>query len=292
MPHGNRPIPFVAVVLAISTLSGCCAYTAAPASPSRDPIAREDLANQLAREGKSKEALEQYLWCFDHGLENDRAYDGVRASFLISDIRRLGQTYPPAIDALRQRMDLAKQSLLSGNGQPRQADDFALLAVRFGEFDRVMTLLGELSKRHPESLPLTERIVDPLLNNMLMENRYLQIVEAVPQDRAWLDAQLNRSRELMDYMQARAAGSVLGALQVAFIGTYFTTSHTESYFEALAGAGRRREAEYLAVGLMDIDGSQEMRTRLSEAAKRAGNDDLANRILQGLQTASAETAPS
>jgi hypothetical protein len=290
MPLCNRSIRFLGVVLAISTLSGCCPYTA-PANPSTNPMEREHLADQLAREGKSKEALEQYLWCFDNGLENDPAYDGVRASFLISDIWRLGQTYPPAIDALRQRMERAKQSLLSSHGQPQQADDFAVLATRLGEIDRVMTLLGELSKRRPESLPLTERIVDQLLNNMLAEKRYLQIVEAVPQDRAWLDAQLNRSRELMDYMDARAGGSLVGALQVAFIGTYFTTSQTEGYFEALAGAGRHRDAEYLAVGLMDIDGSPEMRTRLSEAAKRAGDDDLASRIRQGLQTAPARTAP-
>jgi len=76
-----------------------------------DPMERGRYADRLAQLGKHKEALEHYLWCFDEGLKHDSSYVGVRVSFLLSDIKRLGAAYPPAIKALEKRRDDAEQTV-------------------------------------------------------------------------------------------------------------------------------------------------------------------------------------
>jgi len=82
------------------------------ASAPDDPMAKQDVARALVWEKAYPEALELFLWCFDHGLEHDSAFTGVRSSFLLDDIARLGKAYPTALEALRERRDRARAFLL------------------------------------------------------------------------------------------------------------------------------------------------------------------------------------
>jgi len=43
-----------------------------------DPFNRHNYASALAADGKAKEALEHYLWCFDEGARHDAAYEQFR----------------------------------------------------------------------------------------------------------------------------------------------------------------------------------------------------------------------
>src|SRR5262245_22764339 len=61
------------------------------AGKENDPMARAQYADNLAQLGKYPEALDEYLWCFDHGLEHMPAYYGVRVSFLLNSISSLGR---------------------------------------------------------------------------------------------------------------------------------------------------------------------------------------------------------
>jgi thiol-disulfide isomerase/thioredoxin len=80
-----------------------------------DPMARGEYADALAEAGFNAEALDHYLWCFDHGLEHSPSYVGVRLSFLLSDITDLGKNYPPALQALAERRDAAEKKLLDAS---------------------------------------------------------------------------------------------------------------------------------------------------------------------------------
>ena len=89
-----------------------------------DPSMRQQHAQALAETGKYEEALAEYLWCFDHGNEaTNGAYTGVRLSFLLGAIARLGKQYPPAIQALEARRDKAEAALLSGKGTRDDASE-------------------------------------------------------------------------------------------------------------------------------------------------------------------------
>jgi len=55
------------------------------AAGTNDPSARMQFGVALAQKGKDAEALTEFLWCFDHGLEAGPAFTGVRLSFLLMD---------------------------------------------------------------------------------------------------------------------------------------------------------------------------------------------------------------
>src|SRR5215470_130760 len=56
-----------------------------PEDKKNDPMLRMPYADALAQKGKYEEALVEYLWCFDHGLEYNQSFVGVRGSFLLSN---------------------------------------------------------------------------------------------------------------------------------------------------------------------------------------------------------------
>jgi hypothetical protein len=59
------------------------------AAGTNDASARMQFGKALAEKGRDAEALAEYLWCFDHGLETDPAFRGVRPSFLLMYIKNL-----------------------------------------------------------------------------------------------------------------------------------------------------------------------------------------------------------
>ena len=75
------------------------------AAGTNDPMARMDFGQALAQKGMDAEALSEFLWCFDHGLEASPAFVGMRASFLLTDIKNLSTRFPAAREALVTRRD-------------------------------------------------------------------------------------------------------------------------------------------------------------------------------------------
>lgn len=71
--------------------------------------ARYKHAQELAKTGNHEEALKEFLWCYDEGMPLIASYGGVRYSFLLQMIAKLGETYPPALAAMRERRDQAEQ---------------------------------------------------------------------------------------------------------------------------------------------------------------------------------------
>ena len=59
-----------------------------------DPMLRMSYGDALAQKGRAEDALSEYLWCFDHGLEHSPSFSGVRLSFLLSKIVQLSRTNP------------------------------------------------------------------------------------------------------------------------------------------------------------------------------------------------------
>jgi len=70
-----------------------------------DPMLRMSYGDALAQKGRAEDALSEYLWCFDHGLEHGPGFRGVRLSFLLARIVQLGRTYQAALDELRKRSE-------------------------------------------------------------------------------------------------------------------------------------------------------------------------------------------
>src|SRR5438128_1217497 len=68
-----------------------------------DPFAIMVQGDELAKRGRYADALNDYLWVFDHGVEAERAFNGARASTLLEALLRLSSHYPEAKRQLEQK---------------------------------------------------------------------------------------------------------------------------------------------------------------------------------------------
>ncbi len=98
-----------------------------------DPMLRMSYGDALAQKGRAEDALSEYLWCFDHGLEHGPGFTGVRLSFLLGRIVQLGRTHPAALDELRKRRDAAGKEIEASKADFPTAMGFAALNSNLGE---------------------------------------------------------------------------------------------------------------------------------------------------------------
>jgi thiol-disulfide isomerase/thioredoxin len=230
-----------------------------------DPQARLQFAVALAQSGKNAEALKEYLWCFDHGLEASPAFTGVRLSFLLSYIKNLSAEYPPALEALKSRRDEREARI--GNGSIDRQDVIDLIALNkiLGEKERSLTLYDRLPAGSRERL-LTARQITPQL---LEAKRYNDVLVGVDVSAAFQQRIATLQRALTAMKQDLPSRDILRT-------TMRRSAVTDgvSYFEALAGLHRNEEAQALKEQILKFDPSAETQGALAEAANRAGNHDL------------------
>jgi len=84
-------------------------------SEKTDPSARLRLARQAAAGANYEEALSDYRWWFDHALEYDKVFYGVRLSYVLHEWRDVGGEYPFALDELRGVRDDVECKLRSAH---------------------------------------------------------------------------------------------------------------------------------------------------------------------------------
>jgi tetratricopeptide (TPR) repeat protein len=100
----------------------------------------------LAKEGKHQEALERYIWFHNHALEHDRGMHGVRLSFALGAWKNLGESYPPALVALKKIRDDDTALLEAGKGRFDLFVDVAAINRTLGENSRTVELFRRLDK--------------------------------------------------------------------------------------------------------------------------------------------------
>ena len=102
--------------------------------------------NKLVHEGKYEEALERYIWFHDHALEHERSMHGVRLSFALMYWNKLGEKYPPALEAFKKVRDEKTQRLVDGKGSYDLFVDVHALNRQLGDNDKSIKLFKELDE--------------------------------------------------------------------------------------------------------------------------------------------------
>ncbi len=220
-----------------------------------DVRARQRHADELARRGKNAEALEEYLWCFDEGMRKAPEFNGVRLSFLLGSIARLGKQYPPALEQLRERRDAAKASLDTDPLNIAAQADFAAINRELGENEANLAFFDQLPLIGSSRTSFGSRIWDTLIE----AKRYRDAVEAKPYQ-SFMKELVN----LMDLMR-RSPGLPV-ARQIVTRGG--------KELEALAGAGNLDQARALLKLLKEVDPSEETLGKLRQHLERAGHEEL------------------
>jgi thioredoxin-related protein len=96
---------------------------------------RVDLGRRLVREGKSAQALEHFLWAFDH-TRDEPTWAVARLTGLLGEIAALLPAIPEARTALEVRRNAAARVVLEDGRHPVPKDELLLRAGELGALNR------------------------------------------------------------------------------------------------------------------------------------------------------------
>lgn len=236
-----------------------------------DPILRMKLGQALAGQKKYAEALDDYLWCFDHGT-NDPSFVGVRGSFLLSDIAALSANYPPAKTALEERRDKAEAAARAGSAPIPVVFDAMELNRALNQRDRNLTLFDALAPGDPARKACVRLLFDELLK----ARRYKEITAA-------LDPLADFAEQVAGYDRLEGVYRTPGVngRHVEEVQRRYVILHGAGLLEAVAGVNDHDMARKLEAKILAFDRSPDTRERLAAAAARAGDTALAAEIRTG-----------
>jgi RNA polymerase sigma factor (sigma-70 family) len=241
------------------------AQTAAAAVPiTHDMVeARYKRAQELARSGDTAAALKEYLWCFDEGMPRVGGYTGVRRSYVLSEIAKLGESNPDALAALRERRDAAEKRLLASKADFDASADFAAINRSLKEDTRTLQLYDQLAPDDTRRRSLGSSIYELLT----AASRYQDALQV-------------RSYAMMstifesNIQEPSLPANVPNLEQRRQDLRNYTVTSTAKSIEVLAGAGDLTHAKTLAERLLAYDGSEETKAVLQKSLTRAGHPEL------------------
>jgi RNA polymerase sigma factor (sigma-70 family) len=207
-------------------------------------------AHELTRAGKFQEALDVYLQCYrDVAGRNTLPNQQI----VMSQIKQLGETYPPAIVALRDLRDSARQRFEAGETSRDVVSEIGFLNERLDEGHATIALYDRLPAGDPgrQSLALIGR------RAFVDAKRYADALVGTPFG--------SMVRELE--MGIRSAARLTGMSLVTHRD--YVIQGTLSHIEVLLGSGKREEAAELTQKLLAFDGSDATRAALQHHVDRA-----------------------
>lgn len=177
----------------------------------KDCMLRGELADALARRGHHEEALAEYLRCFDEGRDAS-GYGGVRLSFLLSDIKRLGAVYPPALRALEERRDAAGERVLAVPVEAKQKGramidtsndvfEFVALNSELDTPERTLALFERLLERGRPPLHVRAAFLPHVLDPLRTARRYADLLLLVDKPAGYVRDALKRDAMLESFAQ-------------------------------------------------------------------------------------------
>ena len=225
--------------------------------------ARYKRAQELAKAGQAEEALKEYLWCFDEGMPRVAGYGGVRFSFLLSQITKLGEQYPAALSALRERRDAAERRMAASATDYDATSTFGSINRVLNEKNRTLTAFDQLQSDDPRRKRLGSEVFDELIKR-----------------KSYRDAFGARPYAMMSSSFESSARDMPGiavmpnADKIREANRLYVVSSALKNIEVLAGAGELDDARKLADRLLTYDGSEATRQELQKNLERAGQPNL------------------
>lgn len=223
---------------------------------------------ELADSGKYQEALEEadYYW---RESRKSMEQGGVRLSFFLGSMERLAGEHPPARKVLERWLGDATAELADKHGNALQATMEAVGLAKAVDRPEIVVQLAEKSQG------MTLATVVLLAGDVLLKERcYQRIVDSGTCSPKAVKERLGLAK--FGLQSARSAGVDGGDDTQAALAMAVLLP-----FEALAGVGREDEAMDVAKLVLGGAPDAAVRTRLADAAVRAGRPGLAKRIRSG-----------
>jgi thiol-disulfide isomerase/thioredoxin len=258
-----------------------------------DPVKRMQHGVRLVQEGKKKEAIVEYLWCFDHGLEASTAFSSVRLSYLVSYIHHLGTSYKPAMEALCDRRDRAEKALLDGasdkkakdssdsSGYPRSrfeaASEVSAINQELNEQGRTADVYKKLMTKGEKDRRILSVFIDEVLDPLIASSEYSSIVAGLPNPLATVEQKIESYRSIQEYERSKPQEADRSSSE------HFkrrALDQGSKIYEALVGVKDLTNAHRIAQRILRFDGSGGIYKLLMERALRAEGSEEVVWLLQ------------
>lgn len=208
-------------------------------NPAPEPIERLRRADRLAQERRYDEALAEYLWCFDQGIERRPETVGAY-SFLMTSLDRLASVHPPAREALTRRRDQAELDIHGQTAHPLQALDYASLNHILGDDLRTLAASRRLEQEGPSEQGMGTLLFQSAMHRLLDDRRYGDFLGGCGPVEGYIARAIDAVDATREHPRLREAA----VADVVETGAGF--------FEALLGGGRPEEARRLGDRLIDF----------------------------------------
>ena len=224
----------------------------------RDLMGRMRLGHELMLRGLFDEATRELAWLWEHSLEVDPEFAGVRASFLASELGMLVATHPPAREQFSRLRDAAEQRL---------PDKLALLdwiglCQVLGDEPRILAWFDRVKASPPPGLALHS---DPRILEILERHeRWADLGRLVPDPAAMLREEHDTLVEMTRQLPPGAPAEMMA--QAASYLHENLRRRAASLCRAMRAAGRAQEATATEAQARALDPSPEMDAALRGAA--------------------------
>jgi thiol-disulfide isomerase/thioredoxin len=226
-----------------------------------NPQLRMSYGDALAQKGRAEDALSEYLWCFDHGLEHGPGFTGVRLSFLLAKIAQLGQTHPAALDEMRKRRDAAAKDIEAKRADFSAAMGFTALNSYLHESQQTLALFDRIKADKSQPAMIRNYLFDQAMDQLLSAKRYKDVI-AGKDARAKVRERIARHEQQKRFFPDDPSLRTFMKRQVSVDGA--------KYYEALLGSGDQTGAADVAASLVGFDPTDAY-PPLIAAANRAGD---------------------
>jgi hypothetical protein len=225
-------------------------------------------ARTLAHEGRHEEALQEYIWFFEHAEKETGRLGAVRLSGGLADWAELAKVYPKALQALEAIRDRKTQLLLLRVGEWNMFHEVVSINEYLGCQQQTYSLFKTLAASNEK---FAERCFDIALPSILHAGDY-ELAERFLGDPV---EQVGRSSEMLNYCIRR--GDQSNDTDVLKSQIDFYAQRIKQIQEVLEGRGRLDEARRVhdlavesveAVTLRDA-----VRAALEPGARRWYEDD-------------------
>jgi hypothetical protein len=219
----------------------------------------------LAMSGRSDEASTELLWLWNHCLDIDEAWIGVRYSFLLQQLQLLAGRHEPTRRELQRLRDEAEAGVRAKSISERSIDDWLALNQMLGDSARSLAWFDEIKTAFPAGFD--PRHLQQWLGDTLKENgRWADVALLYPnplgelqRQREQLEAISHPPADLADKFPAGMHEQVLVYARESF------REKASDLVHALRAAKRHGDAASVKEEALRFDSSEAMREALRQA---------------------------
>jgi hypothetical protein len=223
--------------------------------------------------GDYAESLESYLKFFEES--RDTSYAGVRLSYVPKEMKVLGESYIPALDALRDLRDVREKRIFASRASWDDIHEWSSLSEILDGNEYIIKVYDQFRFRGNNDPVVLSNVIEQNWEIFIEAGRYSELVSLAFQKRGNLDSMVSAIQR-SDRPEVRDS-----------MGDYVIQEYARVY-EVLLATDNSDDARQLSEKLLENSKTGVTYHALMTAAKAAGKDAIASSFLSEAQVSLSE----